>query len=217
MARHWKRLIAVVAMVALVLAAAAVLFPIFARPVKPKNAVVWAGPNSVLSNAEITIRTASSVRRDTTDEHGGFQLRDDEIGKATVDEFVLTNVMHRTGVGDLNVYGPTGKATIRAVDESGKLFKNVQIFVSRPGAGSGQFYSAPQGQVILQDFPQCMGFGITAIPKSRTMDDFVRFRRKVEGDAVVYESVFTNKPRTKEELAALARSGRQASAFIHSR
>ena len=217
MSRTWRWSIAVVVTLLAVLATAVILFPIFARPWKPKNAVVWAAPSAVLRNAEITIRSGSSVRTTTTDENGGFQLRDDERGKATVDGYVLTNVMHRTGLGDLTVYGPTGEATIRAVDESGKLFKNVDVLVSRPGPGNEQYYSAPEGQIVLQDYPLCMWSGILATPKSRTMDDFVRFRRKVEGGAVIYEAVYTNKPRTKEELAALARSGKQASAFIHSR
>jgi hypothetical protein len=203
--KRWKRVFAALAVLACAFIVFAILFPYFARPPKRKNAMVLAGPRSLLRNADITIRCEGNVRLDRTDGDGRFMLRPEEIGKATVDGYILSRVETNTGIARLSKYGITGQLVLTAVDEQGKPYREVYFSVNRFPDRNRDIYQEPGGKLVLNDFPICVDNGFDMQPKGKTSMDLIVLHRHYDENKVSVEFVYRNKPSSQIEPIIVSR------------
>lgn len=191
MKRIWKRILGVSAALLGLLILVAILFPMFVKPGPRKNARVLAAPRTLLRNAEITVRMGDSWRKVTTDGSGRFMLRPEEIGKATVDGYVLTRIETNTGIPRLSTYGSKGQFTLAAVDRDGHPLKDVRFYVDRfPSQMERDTYLAKNGRVVLADVPICVDYGIYAAPKGLTDQDFIGMHKRYSSGKAYWEFVY---------------------------
>ena len=188
--RIWARIGLVSATLVVVLIWVAVLFPIFAKPPPRKNSMVLAGPHQMLRNTDITIRCDGKVRSVRTDGNGRFMLRPEEIGKATIDGYVLTRIATNTGIPRMSTYGTTGQLILSAVDEQGTPFRDVSFSVNSYLDKERKTYHQPDGRLVLNDFPICLDSGYYAQPKGKTSMDLIGLHRHYDGNKVAVEFVY---------------------------